>query len=167
MDWPGCSLDTSSIEHVCNVLSTCLSPPQCVQHLEIALMMEWHRKLINNLTISMPQSCVTLLAVRGNHTPYWKSSSTQSFNFLYIGMANMYNFICSCTCHYFFYSLCVHTFVHSCCSLSVHDISQADFFLLCKLMLQLHYPLIVLSSVYCSALYPLLNMFPFNIALNT
>lgn len=42
MDWPGCSLDTSCTEHICNVLR-CLSPPLCVQHLEIALMMKWHR----------------------------------------------------------------------------------------------------------------------------
>ncbi|GFV22098.1 transposable element Tcb2 transposase [Trichonephila clavipes] len=48
-------------------------PPQTLQELERALLEEWDRipqLVINSLIDSMPQRCSTLLAVRGNHTPY-------------------------------------------------------------------------------------------------
>ncbi|GFS96448.1 transposable element Tcb2 transposase [Trichonephila clavipes] len=47
--------------------------PQTLQELERALPEEWDRTpqlVINSLIDSMPQRCSTLLAVRGNHTPY-------------------------------------------------------------------------------------------------
>ncbi|GFV76625.1 transposable element Tcb2 transposase [Trichonephila clavipes] len=50
-------------------------PPQTLQELEEALLEEWDKipqLVINSLIDSMPQRCSTLLAVRGNHTPYWK-----------------------------------------------------------------------------------------------
>ncbi|GFU41030.1 transposable element Tcb2 transposase [Trichonephila clavipes] len=48
-------------------------PPQTLQELERALLEKWDRILqlvINSLIDSMLQRCSTLLAVRGNHTPY-------------------------------------------------------------------------------------------------
>ncbi|GFW56303.1 transposable element Tcb2 transposase [Trichonephila clavipes] len=48
-------------------------PPQTLQELERALLEEWDKipqLVINSLIDSMPQRCSTLLAVRGNHTPY-------------------------------------------------------------------------------------------------
>ncbi|GFV90021.1 transposable element Tcb2 transposase [Trichonephila clavipes] len=48
---------------------TSWAPPQTLQELERALLEEWDR--IPQLVIdSMPHRCSTLLAVRGNHTPY-------------------------------------------------------------------------------------------------
>ncbi|GFX78688.1 transposable element Tcb2 transposase [Trichonephila clavipes] len=47
--------------------------PQTLQEQERALLEEWDRipqLVINSLIDSMPQRCPTLLAVRGNHTPY-------------------------------------------------------------------------------------------------
>ncbi|GFY28018.1 transposable element Tcb2 transposase [Trichonephila clavipes] len=77
MEWPACSLDMNPIEHVWNALGRRVAgrqpPPQTLQKLERALLEEWDRipqLVINSLIDSMPQRCSTLLAVRGNHTPY-------------------------------------------------------------------------------------------------
>ncbi|GFW35469.1 transposable element Tcb2 transposase [Trichonephila clavipes] len=65
------------IEHVGDTLGKRVSgrkiPPQTIQELESALLEEWDRipqLVINSLIDSMPQRCSTLMAVRGNHTPY-------------------------------------------------------------------------------------------------
>ncbi|GFV76266.1 transposable element Tcb2 transposase [Trichonephila clavipes] len=65
------------IEHVWDTLGRRVAcrqpPPQILQELEKALLEEWDRipqLLINSGIESMPQRRRTLLAVRGNHTPY-------------------------------------------------------------------------------------------------
>ncbi|GFT92778.1 transposable element Tcb1 transposase [Trichonephila clavipes] len=77
MEWPACSPDMNPIEHVWDALGRRVAghqqPSQTLQELERALLEEWDRipQLVNNSLIdSMPQRCSTLLAVRGNHTPY-------------------------------------------------------------------------------------------------
>ncbi|GFU98411.1 transposable element Tcb2 transposase [Trichonephila clavipes] len=77
MEWPACSPDMNPIEYVWDALGRRVAghqpPPQTLQELERALLEEWDRipqLVINNLIDSMPQRCSTLLAVRGNHTPY-------------------------------------------------------------------------------------------------
>ncbi|GFX00580.1 transposable element Tcb2 transposase [Trichonephila clavipes] len=77
MDWLACSPDMNPIEHVWDALGKQVAcrqpPPQTLQELEKALLEEWDRipqLVINSLIDSMPQRCSTLLAVRGNHTPY-------------------------------------------------------------------------------------------------
>ncbi|GFS54208.1 transposable element Tcb1 transposase [Trichonephila clavipes] len=77
MEWPACSPDMNPIEHVWDALGRRVAgrqpPPQTLQELERALLEEWNRILqlvINSLIASMPHRCSTLLAVRGNHTPY-------------------------------------------------------------------------------------------------
>ncbi|GFW43783.1 transposable element Tcb2 transposase [Trichonephila clavipes] len=55
--------------------TSCWPPPpsQTLQEQERALLEEWDRipqLVINSLINSMPQKCSTLLAIRGNHTPY-------------------------------------------------------------------------------------------------
>ncbi|GFS60713.1 transposable element Tcb2 transposase [Trichonephila clavipes] len=77
MEWPACSPDMNPIEHVWDALERRVAgrqpPPQTLQELERALLEEWDRILqlvSNSLIDSMPQRCSTLLAVRGNHTPY-------------------------------------------------------------------------------------------------
>ncbi|GFU26757.1 transposable element Tcb2 transposase [Trichonephila clavipes] len=77
MEWPACSPDMDPIEHVCDALKRRVAGrqllPQTLQELERALPEEWDRipqLVINSLIDSMPQRCSTLLAVRGNHTPY-------------------------------------------------------------------------------------------------
>ncbi|GFT25432.1 transposable element Tcb2 transposase [Trichonephila clavipes] len=77
MEWPACSSDMNAIKHVWDALGRRVagrqSPPQTLQELERALLEEWDRipqLVINSLIDSMPQRCSTLLAVRGNHTPY-------------------------------------------------------------------------------------------------
>ncbi|GFW21862.1 transposable element Tcb2 transposase [Trichonephila clavipes] len=77
MEWPACSPDMNPIEHVWDALGRRVAgpqiPPQTLQELERALLEEWDRipqLVINSLIDSMPQRCSTLLAVRGNHTPY-------------------------------------------------------------------------------------------------
>ncbi|GFW66266.1 transposable element Tcb2 transposase [Trichonephila clavipes] len=77
MEWPACSPDINPIEHVWDALGRRVAgrqlPPQTLQELETALLEEWDRipqLVINSLIDSMPQRCSTLLAVRGNHTPY-------------------------------------------------------------------------------------------------
>ncbi|GFU60207.1 transposable element Tcb1 transposase [Trichonephila clavipes] len=80
MEWPVCSPDMNPIEHVWDALGRRvaghqLPPPQTLKELERALLEEWDRipqLVINSLIESMPQRCSTLLAVRGNHTPYRK-----------------------------------------------------------------------------------------------
>ncbi|GFX00567.1 transposable element Tcb2 transposase [Trichonephila clavipes] len=76
MEWPACSPDMNSIEHVWAALGRQVTgrqpPPQTLQKLGRALLEEWDRILqlvINSLIDSMSQRCSTLLAVRGNHTP--------------------------------------------------------------------------------------------------
>ncbi|GFU77858.1 transposable element Tcb2 transposase [Trichonephila clavipes] len=77
MEWPACSPDINPIEHVWDALGRRVAgrqpPPQTLQELKRALLEEWNRipqLVINSLIDSMPQRCSTLLAVRGNHTPY-------------------------------------------------------------------------------------------------
>ncbi|GFX00661.1 transposable element Tcb2 transposase [Trichonephila clavipes] len=77
MEWRACSPDMDLIEHVWYALGRRVAgrqpPPQTLQKLERALLEEWDRIpqfVINSLIDSMPQRCSTLLAVRGNHTPY-------------------------------------------------------------------------------------------------
>ncbi|GFW69814.1 transposable element Tcb2 transposase [Trichonephila clavipes] len=77
MEWPACSPDMNPIEHVWDTLGRRVAgrqpPPQTLQELERALLEEWVRipqLVINSLIDSMPQRCSTLLAVRGNRTPY-------------------------------------------------------------------------------------------------
>ncbi|GFS83318.1 transposable element Tcb2 transposase [Trichonephila clavipes] len=77
MEWPACSPDMNSIEHVWDALGRRVAgrqpPPQTLQELERAFLEEWDRipqLVINSLIDSMSQKCSTLLAVRGNHTPY-------------------------------------------------------------------------------------------------
>ncbi|GFV15320.1 transposable element Tcb2 transposase [Trichonephila clavipes] len=77
MEWPACSPDMNPIEHVWDALGRRVSgrqpPLQTLQELERALLEEWDRipqLVLNSLIDSMPQRCSTLLAVRGNHTPY-------------------------------------------------------------------------------------------------
>ncbi|GFX51528.1 transposable element Tcb2 transposase [Trichonephila clavipes] len=77
MEWPACSPDMNPIEHVWDALGRRVAghqpPLQTLQELERALLEEWDRipqPVINSLIDSMPQRCSTLLAVRGNHTPY-------------------------------------------------------------------------------------------------
>ncbi|GFY26947.1 transposable element Tcb2 transposase [Trichonephila clavipes] len=77
MELPACSPDMNPIEHVWDALGRRVAcrqpPPQTLQELESALLEEWGRKpllVINRRIDSMPQRGSTLLAVRGNHTPY-------------------------------------------------------------------------------------------------
>ncbi|GFW54459.1 transposable element Tcb2 transposase [Trichonephila clavipes] len=77
MEWPACFPDMNAIEHVWSALGRRVAVrqphPQSLQELERALLEEWDRipqLVINSLIDSMPQRCSTLLAVRGNHTPY-------------------------------------------------------------------------------------------------
>ncbi|GFV10599.1 transposable element Tcb2 transposase [Trichonephila clavipes] len=77
MEWPSCSPDMNPIEHVWDALGRRVAvrqpSPQTLQEQERAFLEEWDRipqLVINNLIDSMPQRCSTLLAVRGNHTPY-------------------------------------------------------------------------------------------------
>ncbi|GFT62402.1 transposable element Tcb2 transposase [Trichonephila clavipes] len=77
MEWPACYPDMNPIELVWDALGRRVArrqpPPQTLQELERALLEEWDRIRqlgINSLIDSMHQRCSTLLAVRGNHTPY-------------------------------------------------------------------------------------------------
>ncbi|GFV70462.1 transposable element Tcb2 transposase [Trichonephila clavipes] len=77
MEWPACSADMNLIEHVWDALGRQIvrrqPPPQTLQEQESALLKEWDRipqLVISSLIDSMPHRCSTLLAVRGNHTPY-------------------------------------------------------------------------------------------------
>ncbi|GFX72716.1 transposable element Tcb2 transposase [Trichonephila clavipes] len=77
MEWSACSPDMNLIEHVWDALGRRVAcsepPPQTLQELERALLEEWERipqLVINSLIESIPYRYSTLLAVRGNHTPY-------------------------------------------------------------------------------------------------
>ncbi|GFV49247.1 transposable element Tcb2 transposase [Trichonephila clavipes] len=77
MEQPACSPDMNLIDHVLDALGRRVAGgqplPQTLQDLERALLEEWDRipqLVINSLIDSMPQRGSTLLAVRGNHTPY-------------------------------------------------------------------------------------------------
>ncbi|GFX23013.1 transposable element Tcb2 transposase [Trichonephila clavipes] len=77
MEWPACFPDMDPIEHVWDALGRRVAgrqpPPQTLQELERALLEEWDRipqLVINSHIDSMPQMCSTLLAVRGNLSPY-------------------------------------------------------------------------------------------------
>ncbi|GFV33805.1 transposable element Tcb2 transposase [Trichonephila clavipes] len=77
MECPACSPDMNPIKHVCDALGRRVAgrqpSPQILQELERALLEEWNRipqLVINSLIDSMSHRCSTLLAVRGNHTPY-------------------------------------------------------------------------------------------------
>ncbi|GFT46575.1 transposable element Tcb2 transposase [Trichonephila clavipes] len=72
-----------SIEHVWDALGRRVTgrqpSPQSLHVLESALLEEWDRipqLVINSLIDSMPQRGSTLLAVRGNHTPYCSASQS-------------------------------------------------------------------------------------------
>ncbi|GFU16056.1 transposable element Tcb2 transposase [Trichonephila clavipes] len=77
IEWPACSPDMNPIENVWDAVGRRAAgrqpPLQTLQELKRALLEEWDRMpqlVINSLIDSMPQRCSTLLAVRGNHTPY-------------------------------------------------------------------------------------------------
>ncbi|GFX57161.1 transposable element Tcb2 transposase [Trichonephila clavipes] len=77
MEWPACFPDMNPIDHVWDALGRRVAgyqpPPQTLQELERALLEKWDRipqLVINSLIDSIIQRCSTLLAVRGNHTPY-------------------------------------------------------------------------------------------------
>ncbi|GFX99227.1 transposable element Tcb2 transposase [Trichonephila clavipes] len=77
MEWPAFSPDLNPIEHVWDILGRRIAtrprPPATVRDLEIALLEEWNsipQSLIDNLIASMANRCATVLAVRGDHTPY-------------------------------------------------------------------------------------------------
>ncbi|GFU22664.1 transposable element Tcb2 transposase [Trichonephila clavipes] len=74
MEWPAYYPDRNPIEHVGDTLRRRVAdrqpPPQTLQELERAFLEERDGVVINSLIDSMPQMCSTLLAVRGNHTPY-------------------------------------------------------------------------------------------------
>ncbi|GFV63653.1 transposable element Tcb2 transposase [Trichonephila clavipes] len=77
MEWSACFPNMDPIEHVWDALGRRVAgrqpPPQTLQELESALLEEWDRipqLVINSHIDSMLQRCSTLLAVRGNHTPY-------------------------------------------------------------------------------------------------
>ncbi|GFT69573.1 transposable element Tcb1 transposase [Trichonephila clavipes] len=77
MEWPTCSSDMNQIEHVWDALGrrvAGLQPsPQTLQRLERGFLKECDRipqLVVNSLIDSMLQRCSTLLAVRGNYTPY-------------------------------------------------------------------------------------------------
>ncbi|GFV22941.1 transposable element Tcb2 transposase [Trichonephila clavipes] len=77
MECPACSPAMNPIEHVWDAVGRRVAgrqpPPQTLRELERALLEEWdriHQLVINSLIDSMPQRCSTLLAVRGNHTPF-------------------------------------------------------------------------------------------------
>ncbi|GFY06451.1 transposable element Tcb2 transposase [Trichonephila clavipes] len=77
MEWPACFPDMHPVEQVWDALRRRDAgrppPPQTLQELERALLEEWDRIpqfVINSFIDSMPQRCSTLLAIRGNHTPY-------------------------------------------------------------------------------------------------
>ncbi|GFX31777.1 uncharacterized protein TNCV_171101 [Trichonephila clavipes] len=76
-EWPACSPDLNSIEHVWDILGRRIAarprPPATVRDLEIALLEEWKsipQSLFDNLIASMENRCAAVLAVRGDHTPY-------------------------------------------------------------------------------------------------
>ncbi|GFW88749.1 transposable element Tcb2 transposase [Trichonephila clavipes] len=77
MEWPACFPNMNRIEHAWDVLGRLVAgrqpPPQTLEELERALLKEWDRipqLVINSFIDSIPQRCSTLLAIRGNHTPY-------------------------------------------------------------------------------------------------
>ncbi|GFW40831.1 transposable element Tcb2 transposase [Trichonephila clavipes] len=77
MEWPVCSPDMNPIEHVWDALGRRVAGrqprPQILQELKRALLEEWDRipqLVINRFIDSMPQRCLTLLAVHENHTLY-------------------------------------------------------------------------------------------------
>ncbi|GFV15402.1 transposable element Tcb2 transposase [Trichonephila clavipes] len=77
MEWPTCSPDMNPIEHVWDALGRRVAgrqpSPKTLQELERALLEELDKipqLVINSLIDSMLQRCSTLLADRGNHTPY-------------------------------------------------------------------------------------------------
>ncbi|GFW16854.1 transposable element Tcb2 transposase [Trichonephila clavipes] len=77
MEWLACSPDMNLIEHVWDAPGRRVAghqpPPQTLQEQERALLEKWNRipqLVINSLIDSIIQRCSTLLAVRGNHTPY-------------------------------------------------------------------------------------------------
>ncbi|GFV56826.1 transposable element Tcb2 transposase [Trichonephila clavipes] len=76
MEWPACSPDINPIEHVWDALGRRVAgPPQTLQELERAFLEEWDgipQLVMNSLIDFMHQRCSTLLAERGNHTPYRK-----------------------------------------------------------------------------------------------
>ncbi|GFV04038.1 transposable element Tcb2 transposase [Trichonephila clavipes] len=76
MEWPACSPDMNPKEHVWDALGRRVAgcqPPHTNSKNWKELLEEWDRipqLVINSIIDSMPRRCSTLLAVRGNHTPY-------------------------------------------------------------------------------------------------
>lgn len=75
MEWPACSANLNSIEHFLDALdkriATRPAPPTTVEVMNIVLMEEWPNippELIDNLLLSMPRRCATLLAIRGSQS---------------------------------------------------------------------------------------------------
>ncbi|GFS54411.1 transposable element Tcb2 transposase [Trichonephila clavipes] len=73
MEWPACSPDMNPIEHVWDALERRVATPKNSPRTEKSSSGRVDRipqLVINSLIDSMPHRCSTLLAVRGNHTPY-------------------------------------------------------------------------------------------------
>ncbi|GFW04777.1 transposable element Tcb2 transposase [Trichonephila clavipes] len=77
MEWPACSPNMNPIEHVWDALGRRVAgrqpPPQTLQRTgksSSGRVGQNTQLVINSLIDSMPHRCSTLLAVRGNHTPY-------------------------------------------------------------------------------------------------
>ncbi|GFX18663.1 transposable element Tcb2 transposase [Trichonephila clavipes] len=77
IEWPACFPDMNPIDHVWDALGRRVAgrrpAPQTLQEMERALLEVWDRisqLVINSLIDPIPQRCLTLLAFRGNHTPY-------------------------------------------------------------------------------------------------
>ncbi len=110
--------------------------------------------MINNLIDSMPQRCSTLLAVRGNHTPYWKWFPLKKTPFLNLFFSYAQIVLFSfCTemrnkMHFFLPNMC-NFFSSNLLRLSTMY-QSAKKFPSHKIHLKPQYPLIVLSSVDCA-----------------
>ncbi|GFX72735.1 transposable element Tc3 transposase [Trichonephila clavipes] len=76
MDWPANSADLNPIEHVWDMLAQLIAahqpPPTFLPDLRRALLDEWcniPQDQLNNLILSMPRRCKTVIASSGRHTP--------------------------------------------------------------------------------------------------
>ncbi|UYV70254.1 hypothetical protein LAZ67_7002290 [Cordylochernes scorpioides] len=85
MDWPDRSPDLNPIKHVWDALGRHIGArhpsPRTLVELRTALLEEWGLlplDLLQSLVNSMRARCETLIAVRGDHTPYWYLISLRS-----------------------------------------------------------------------------------------